>query len=321
MKRKLRLLFPVVAACFALSGCDFISINNAGEDGAVSGYYKKYNLKLSGPRLAQELQKMCFDKHTHWVKYGELANYYVKTSDRNSTDAIADGESKIQWFYTAKETTDKGTREHVWPCANSSDLWYRDSSKVQHQVEKTSYVGGGSDLYHVRPCDGTVNSLRGNSTYVDYDDEDFKDIRDQVAEIGDGGPYKLKYTGASTNETTGKLEFAKKTEPDDTMKGDIARIITYLWVHYTERGTTPTGGVQSGQLTYNYSDMTGGLSLTAVIGYDTLEKCQKKLKEWNEMDPPSDVEKLRNDTVQKIQGNRNPFVDYPDLVAKVFNIK
>ena len=40
--------------------------------------------------------------------------------------------------------------------------------------------------------------------------------------------------------------------------------------------------------------------------------------EWNNLDKPSEVEKLRNTTVQKVQGNRNPFVDYPDLVEKMF---
>ena len=318
MKRKFRLIFPIIAACLSLTGCDFISISdNTEDDTTVEGYYSKYNLNLSGSRLEQELQKMCFDKHTKWIKYGDLASYYKKNSERNGTDSISDGSSKIQWFYTGKETTDKGTREHVWPCANSSDLWYRDSAVIQHQVERTSYIGGGADLYHVRPCDGDVNSIRGNSKYIDYDD--FPDLTG-VKEKGDGGPYTLKYNGTSINDKTGKEEFADKSEPADAMKGDVARIIMYVYIHYKERGITPEGGVKSGSYTYNYTHMTGGLKLTSILGYDSEAKVQKKLKEWNDLDPVSEVEKLRNETVQKLQGNRNPFVDYPNLVGKVFNL-
>ena len=104
------------------------------------------------------------------------------------------------------------------------------------------------------------------------------------------------------------------------MKGDVARILLYVYVHYSERGITPEGGVTSGGNTFTYKDMVGSLSLTQVMGYSTEQRCQEKLAAWNELDPPSEVEKLRNDTVQKIQGNRNPFVDYPELVNQMFNI-
>ena len=47
---------------------------------------------------------------------------------------------------------------------------------------------------------------------------------------------------------------------------------------------------------------------------------QKIMVKWNNLDPVSETEKLRNQTVQAIQGNRNPFVDYPHLMAKCFNL-
>ena len=69
---------------------------------------------------------------------------------------------------------------------------------------------------------------------------------------------------------------------------------------------------------YIYFDMTGSLPLTNYMGYQSEDKCKEVLKLWNKLDPVSDVEKLRNNTVQKIQGNRNPFVDYPELVDQIF---
>ena len=37
------------------------------------------------------------------------------------------------------------------------------------------------------------------------------------------------------------------------------------------------------------------------------------LKEWNKIDPVDDLEKRRNEIIEKYQGNRNPFIDYPEL--------
>ena len=41
------------------------------------------------------------------------------------------------------------------------------------------------------------------------------------------------------------------------------------------------------------------------------------LRQWNAEDPPSQVERTRNDAIEAVQGNRNPFVDYPQLSARI----
>jgi deoxyribonuclease I len=41
------------------------------------------------------------------------------------------------------------------------------------------------------------------------------------------------------------------------------------------------------------------------------------LRRWHELDPVSELETLRNTEVQRIQGNRNPFVDCPDLASRI----
>ncbi len=43
------------------------------------------------------------------------------------------------------------------------------------------------------------------------------------------------------------------------------------------------------------------------------------LRKWSKEDIVDENEIQRNDDVQKIQGNRNPFVDYPELVDKISN--
>ena len=41
------------------------------------------------------------------------------------------------------------------------------------------------------------------------------------------------------------------------------------------------------------------------------------LKKWSRDTPPGDYEKHRNETIFDVQGNRNPFIDFPELVDKV----
>lgn len=38
------------------------------------------------------------------------------------------------------------------------------------------------------------------------------------------------------------------------------------------------------------------------------------MKQWNRLDPPDEAERLRNDRIEKLQGNRNRFIDHPEAV-------
>lgn len=71
-------------------------------------------------------------------------------------------------------------------------------------------------------------------------------------------------------------------EPRDIAKGNIARSLFYMHAEY-------------------------GLPLPEDIDM---------LKEWNRADPPSEQEINRNDTIEPVQGNRNPFIDEPELIER-----
>tara|TARA_B100001029_G_C15058993_1_gene456781 strand:- start:1823 stop:3508 length:1686 start_codon:yes stop_codon:yes gene_type:complete len=71
-----------------------------------------------------------------------------------------------------------------------------------------------------------------------------------------------------------------------------------------------------------YEGGTGEPNLVAVEGLTTYPNPQigslSTLLQWHEQDPPDAFEKRRNDVIYKWQGNRNPFIDYPQFVDYLF---
>lgn len=76
-------------------------------------------------------------------------------------------------------------------------------------------------------------------------------------------------------------------EPLDNVKGDVARICLYVWVRWGSNW--------------------GAESVTEVFQSVDL------LLEWCALDPVDTWEMGRNEVIQDIQGNRNVFIDYPEL--------
>jgi hypothetical protein len=50
------------------------------------------------------------------------------------------------------------------------------------------------------------------------------------------------------------------------------------------------------------------------------EKMEAALKRWHEEDPVDEAEMRRNDAIYAIQNNRNPFIDYPNLINNLNNL-
>lgn len=73
-------------------------------------------------------------------------------------------------------------------------------------------------------------------------------------------------------------------EPPASHKGNVARAIFYFSVRYK----MPIGDAQ-----------------------------EEFLRRWNQLDPVDDSEMARNNAIEKLQGNRNPFIDHPELVDQI----
>ena len=83
-------------------------------------------------------------------------------------------------------------------------------------------------------------------------------------------------------------------EPLDNVKGDVARICLYVYVRY--------GG-----------ELSKCNSITNV--FQSIDV----LLQWHQQDPVDTWEMGRNEVVYAIQGNRNVFIDYPELAWLMFD--
>ncbi|MDE5796628.1 MAG: endonuclease, partial [Muribaculaceae bacterium] len=107
------------------------------------------------------------------------------------------------------------------------------------------------------------------------------------------GPAMAGYGGGSANVF----------EPADEYKGDFARSFFYMATVYDELPWT---------INYMYTQNI----------YPTLQPWAfQMLLQWARMDPVSQKEIDRNDAVELSQGNRNPFIDFPELAEYIWGTR
>lgn len=269
----------------------------------VSSYYSN----LGTPSL-KSLQTHSFNKHTKWIKWGELKSYCSVKDGHRSVDEIP-GKYKNEFIYTGTEFSigsNSFEKEHVWACANTKysggQLYVHggDNNTAENNVDQSSYVGAGSDLLQIRPCSSNVNRARGNCLFTELGSKGIL-VKEKDGEVG----FRIYDYGFEDGEPA----YAKYGEPDDSMKGDIARALAYVYMHYGDHGGEPS----------NMSSKCGPISLSSVISISGTSYSSVKalLVAWDALDPVSETEKYRNHTVELIQGNRNPFVDHHEWISSL----
>lgn len=105
--------------------------------------------------------------------------------------------------------------------------------------------------------------------------------------------------GVNTNQSY--ITSSGKWYPGLEWIGDVARMTIYMYIRYPNQWT-PTN-VGSGSTSYsNLGDMPN-------IFLD-----------WNAADPVSEYEILRNNILEQLQANRNPFIDNSNLATMLWNV-
>ena len=162
---------------------------------------------------------------------------------------------------------------------DSGKTWNREHTWPQSKGADKS-IPMGHDMQSVRPTHTSVNSSRGNDAYGEsgsYYDPDEVSINNSYYVSSNLGSYR----------------------------GDAARVILYDYIVYGQ-----AGGHQNSL--YN-----GNAQLLDKLGTSGVFQSIPVLLKWHMNDPISLTEMVRNDGAQNYQGNRNPFIDYPELAIQM----
>lgn len=224
----------------------------------------------------------------------------VYPSDPSHPDYVADKKGKLWDMYGACsfQTGDE--------CGNYSGEC--DCYNREHSIPKSWWGGGKNDMYsdifHLVPTDGYVNNRRSAYAFGEVD-----------------GTPTYTYNGCKLGSSKSTISTEKNTllgtsatcsgtvfEPRDEYKGDFARGYLGMIAKYSNSSYSITSG--DGDMIFEAFSSTTHFGLTK-YGVVLLMK-------WHRMDPVSQKEIDRNNGIQKTQGNRNPFIDYPYLAEYIW---
>ncbi len=187
------------------------------------------------------------------VSYGDSRYMLLYTDEDIKNPGKLNGIYEGTLFDPVWDSGSTWNREHVWACN-------RMQIPGEQERPDNSTIGHTSDLHNLRVSGPSINSSRGNKGF--------------------------------DNTTHGEFFFPNQNNGVD-YRGDVARILFYMYIRYNS------------------------LNLDETVGNNTIGKLSVLIK-WANEDKPDEFEKRRNNRIFEYQGNRNPFIDHPELVNQLF---
>lgn len=236
------------------------------------------------------------------VRGGERYDYGTTSyHTSNNPPEWEKGDLKAYGTWQALPLTDMHPDGIIWDMYSNCVRYYPNkrgdsgcSLNIEHCLPK-SWWGGDvndayKDLFHLNPSDQRANSQKSN----------YAPGHVLQADKFDNGSFKMAKAGKSS---TGYICF----EPELQYRGDFARAYFYIATAYEDytwkSGTSPFDAA-------NAMDNNSYLEFKPWL--------VEVLLDWHRADPVSDKEICRADQISTIQHNRNPFIDYPDLVEYIW---
>ena len=224
---------------------------------SAPSYYSGINFNKTKNELKNDLATLITTTHTQTIAYSAGLASLFKTSD-----ADLENPSNILLMYGSQSS---GTHQRSRPYTGS---WNREHVYAKSKgTPNLGTSGPGSDGHHLRPADNTLNSTRGSLLFDDG-------------------------TGATAYKTSRGGWY-----PGEEWRGDVARILMYMYVRYNTRCLPLNITMNPATYSSDFPDI---------------------LLKWNIEDPVSDFERQRNNVVAGIQHNRNPFIDNPYLATVIW---
>jgi endonuclease I/chitodextrinase len=233
---------------------------------AQEAYYNDVDVTAEGIALKENLATKTINAHTNLLVYTPGVWEALKVTDLNPDNS---SEVLLIYGFSASGTTARSRNKNE--NGGGQGEWNREHTYPKSLGNPNlGSSGPGSDSHHLRPSDEGYNSQRGNLKFTDG-------------------------SGDSGNSSGGWY-------PGDEWKGDIARMMMYMYIRYGDRCKPNVVGIGSSSATPD----------------DMIDLFLK----WNVEDPVSDFERQRNtyhDSQQTYaQGNRNPFIDNAYLATRIW---
>ncbi|MCM0148814.1 endonuclease [Photobacterium galatheae] len=269
---------------------DSPSGENGSGDGLddLSSYYQSA-AGLTGPSLKTALYQIIRNHSAQ--SYSDLWTFY----STYELDKTYEKDGTILDIYSENPS---GSDPYVFTPGNDQCGTYRGEGECYNREHAfpRSWFGGAiapmnTDVHHIFPTDGYVNSKRSSYPYGEVGSVTFTSGNGSKLGTAESG---LGYSG---------IVF----EPVDAFKGDIARAYFYMATRYQhviagwESNSSFGDAVLDGSADQVFEDWFLALLL-----------------KWHQQDPVSQEERARNEAAYLFQGNRNPFVDYPAFVTEIW---
>ncbi len=255
---------------------------------APDGYYDGTE-NLTGYSLKTKLSQI-INNGTEDHGYGGLWNAY-KTGDLDKyyekDNTILDIYSEIPTGTDAYEYT-PGTDQ----CGSAGYTKEGDCYNREHLFPQSFFYEKApmkGDYNFIFPTDGKVNNIRDNYPFG------------TVGTVSGTPSTNGSKLGTSNFPGYGGTVF----EPIDEFKGDIARSLLYFITRYEDK--LPD---------FKYSDNNNPQDGSKDRGFE--QWYINLLLKWNHDDPVSQKEIDRNNYAYTYQKNRNPFIDHPEFVDKIW---
>ena len=239
----------------------------------IPAYYSSVDFNQDGNALKGDLSTLIIDTHTNLIPYTSSSTDTWDVINESDLDVTIS--KNVILFYGYNDDDNESINDRTRPIGAKSSgscvgYWNREhvfAKSLANPSLVTNSAGAGTDVHNLRAADCQMNSRRNNNYFMDGSGNSYLD----------GNFY-----------------------PGDEFKGDVARIIMYMYLRYPTQCLPTNIGV--GSTTYSIDSDMPNIFL-----------------EWNEEDPVSEFELDRNDVIFSYQGNRNPFIDNPYLATLIWN--
>lgn len=225
--------------------------------------------------------KKCVETHQE-LRYSDLPNYWINS---DVYPELYDGLRRWWEMYSNNiYLIDNGLTGKQSFSANKMQREHAVPKSWWKKGDDVEYTPAYSDMWNLFPSDGSANQAKLNYPLGPVKSAKFDNGLSKVgtAMTGFGGGSEQVF------------------EPGDEYKGDFARSFFYMATVYDDLPWK-----------YTYIFYTNQ--------WPTLRNWAKDmLLDWARRDPVSQKEIDRNDAVEKCQGNRNPFVDFPQLAEYIW---